>query len=47
MKRMAALLAVMGAMAAVVPAAAPAASTATGSELCSTGVLLMLRFCSD
>ncbi|HEV2813942.1 MAG TPA: hypothetical protein VGW10_11880 [Solirubrobacteraceae bacterium] len=42
MKRMAALLAVMGALSAVVPAAAPAASTS--NPLCSAS-LLMLRFC--
>lgn len=42
MKRMAALLAVMGAMSAVVPATAPAASTSSGD---SCSMLLVLRFC--
>ena len=44
MKRMAALLAVMGALSAIVPAAAPAA-TADASPLCNSGTLLMLRLC--
>ncbi len=42
MKRMAATLAVLGALSAVVPATAPAATTS--SNHCSS-VLLMLRFC--
>ena len=43
MKRMAALLGVMGALTAVVPASAPAATTASSGENC-LGVVL-LRFC--
>jgi hypothetical protein len=44
MKRMAALLAVMGAMTAVVPAAAPAA-TATSSSGDAKCLVLVLRLC--
>ncbi len=44
MKRMAALFAVLGALTAVAPAQAPAATIGTGAEdgLC---LVLMLRFC--
>jgi hypothetical protein len=45
MKRMAALLAVMGAMAAVVPAAAPAATADRSSGECLVNGLLLLRLC--
>ena len=44
MKRMAALLAVMGALSGIVPAAATAAST-SGAEVCGSGQLLFLRLC--
>lgn len=43
MKRMAALLAVMGALSAIVPAAAPAAQTNANAGVCS--MFLMLRLC--
>ncbi|HEX8204812.1 MAG TPA: hypothetical protein VF587_02010 [Solirubrobacteraceae bacterium] len=43
MKRMAALLAVMGAIAGVVPAAAPAAVSTSSESTCLA--FIMLRFC--
>ena len=43
MKRMAATLAVLGALSAVVPATAVAETKSTSS--CNAGVLLLLRFC--
>ena len=43
MKRMAALLAVMGALSAVVPASAAAATVE--NPVCSSTSLLLLRFC--
>ena len=43
MKRMAALLAVVGAIAGVVPATAPAATSAPSGDTCVS--LILLRFC--
>lgn len=43
MKRMAALLAVLGALTAVVPATAPAATASSGDGTCLN--LVLLRFC--
>ena len=45
MKRMAALLAVMGALSAVVPATAPAATKDKDKKECLIGTVLVLRFC--